>query len=216
MQESYFLFDLDSTITLTEILPLLAEQIGLDEKMTEITDQALRGRLPFEESFRLQVELLRQLPINTAQQIISKVPVNEQLAGWIRDHKEQCFIATEHPDVWIEPLLARLHMEGRCFSSKTVVQNGYIEKIAYYLNKDEIIPHFPCPVVAVGDGANDAGMIRLANIGIGFGGVRPIAPAVRDCADYSVFEEKQLCHLLDELYPAKPVSTAVDIFSAVF
>ena len=37
MQEPYFIFDLDSTVTQEELLPLLARQIGMEEKSTEIT-----------------------------------------------------------------------------------------------------------------------------------------------------------------------------------
>lgn len=213
MLEPYFIFDLDSTITQEEILPLLARQIGLEEKSSEITEQARRGLLPFEESYQLQIELLRQISIEEAQNIIREIPVNDHLAYWIRSHREHCFIATEHPDVWTLPLLKRLHMEERCFSSKTVTRNGYIDCISFYLDKKEIIGHFPTPVVAVGDGASDAEMLRLATTGIGFGGSRSIAPAARDNADYCVFDEQQLCALLDHLACPQPVAaTAVASF----
>lgn len=213
MLEPYFIFDLDSTITQEEILPLLARQIGLEEKSSEITEQARRGLLPFEESYQLQMELLRQISIEEAQNITREIPLNDHLSCWIRSHRDRCFIATEHPDVWMLPLLKRLNMEERCFSSKTVTRNGYIDRISFYLDKKEIIGHFPTPVVAVGDGASDAEMLRLATTGIGFGGSRAIAPAARDNADYCVFDEQQLCALLDHLSCPHPVAaTAVASF----
>lgn len=205
MQEPYFIFDLDSTVTQEELLPLLARQIGMEEKSSQITEQARRGLLPFEESFRLQFELLRQIPVEEAQKVAAEIVLNDRLAAWIRVHREHCFLATEHPDVWTLPLLRRLQMEGRCFSSKTITRNGYIDRISYYLNKKEIVGHFPTPVVAIGDGASDAEMLQLASTGIGFGGSRPIAPAARDSADYCVFDEPQLCALLDHLASPQPV-----------
>ena len=208
MQEPYFIFDLDSTVTQEELLPLLARQIGMEEKSTEITEQARRGLLPFEESFRLQIELLRQIPVEDAQKIAGEIALNDRLVALIRAHRERCFLATENPDVWTQTLLQRLQMEGRCFSSKTIMRNGYIDRISYYLNKKEIVGHFPTPLVAVGDGASDAEMLHLASVGIGFGGSRPIAPAARDNADYCVFDEQQLCALLDHLACPQPIASA--------
>lgn len=199
MQEPYFIFDLDATVTQTQLLPFLARLIGMEEKSAQIAEQTRRGLLPFEESFRLQAELLRQLPIEQVQRQMQMAPLNERLADWIFAHRESCFLATELPDVWVEPLLPRLGLEGRCFSSKTVIKDGYIEQISYYLRKEEIPVHFPAPVIAVGNGAGGAEMLRLAQMGVGFATLCPVSDAVRDCADCLVFDEDQLCSLLDHL-----------------
>lgn len=199
MQEPYFLFDLDAAVTQTQLLPFLARLIGMEEKSAQITEQTRRGLLPFEESFRLQAELLRQIPIEQVQKQLQKAPLNKRLVSWICAHRESCFLATELPDVWVEPLLPRLGLEGRCFSSKTVLKDGYIEQISYYLRKEEIPLHFPAPVIAVGNGAGGAEMLRLAQVGIGFGASYPVSDAVRDCADCLVFDEDELCRLLDRL-----------------
>lgn len=216
MPEHYFLFDLDSTVTRTAILPRLAGLIGMEHKMAEITERTMQGELPFEESFRLRVELLRQIPLADARKVAEETPVNEALVEWMHAHKERCFLATGHLDVWIEPLLCRLQMEGHCFSSKAAVKNGYIDTISYLLNKDEIIPHFPVPVIAVGNGSNDAGMLRQAKTGIAYGGSRRIAPLTQKNALYSVYDETQLCTLLTELSGTVPVKPSIDIFSPVF
>ena len=52
-----FLFDLDGTITATELLPLIAREIGLGEDMAAATRRAMSGLEPFPDSLRARVEL---------------------------------------------------------------------------------------------------------------------------------------------------------------
>ena len=53
--------------------------------------------------------------------------------------------------------------------------------------------------VAVGDGDNDADMARLAHIGIGFGGVREIAPALLQTIDYAFLDDRLCADFLRKL-----------------
>ncbi len=55
------------------------------------------------------------------------------------------------------------------------------------------------PFVAIGDGSNDAPMCQPADIGIGFGGVRPIAPPLVAVVDYSYDNEHQLVEFPETL-----------------
>lgn len=55
------------------------------------------------------------------------------------------------------------------------------------------------PFAAIGDGNNDAQMIAAAEVGIGFGGVRDIAPAVLKCATHATYSEEKLCQFLRRL-----------------
>ena len=43
---------------------------------------------------------------------------------------------------------------------------------------------------------NDAGMCRMADIGIGFGGVRDIAPALLRSCDYAFYDDKRCAEFL--------------------
>ena len=72
-------------------------------------------------------------------------------------------------------------------------------KVEAVLDKAAVVRQLSKPVVAVGDGSNDAEMIKLAEIGIGFGGVRPIAPLVLENAAHAVYDEAALCLLLESL-----------------
>lgn len=42
-------------------------------------------------------------------------------------------------------------------------------------------------------------MIEAAEVGIGYGGVREIAPAVLACATHAIYEEEKLVEFLERL-----------------
>ena len=46
---------------------------------------------------------------------------------------------------------------------------------------------------------NDADMLAAAEIGIGFGGVRSIAPSLLRCATHATYSEEKLCQFLRQL-----------------
>ena len=67
------------------------------------------------------------------------------------------------------------------------------------VDKDAVIRQMVLPFVAVGDGNNDAEMIEAAEVGIGYGGVRPVAPSVLECATHVVYQEDKLVDFLNKL-----------------
>ena len=196
MNQYQFLLDLDSTVTRTEILPEIARSIGLFDKIGEITERTMNGDLPFEESFRLRVELLREIPVEEAGRIAAEIPLNEPLCEFIRENRERCYIVTGNLDVWIEGLLRKIGMQDRCFCSRALVRDGKVERIASLLDKADAVRRIDLPVVAVGDGSNDAGMIESADVGIAFGAERRAAGSVLEKADFAAYGEEELCMLL--------------------
>ncbi len=199
MSNYTFLFDLDATITKVEILPEIAARIGKEDSMREITERTMAGEIPFERSFLDRVEILKTIPVSTVKQIVSEVPLNEELAQFIRDNRERCYVITGNLDVWIEGLMERLGLTGHYFCSKASVDNDYIVNVDEVIDKGLVINDFTAPFVAVGDGNNDADMISAAEIGIGFGGVRNIAPAVLRSATHATYSEDKLCQFLKQL-----------------
>lgn len=197
MHERVFLFDLDATVTKEEILPVLAEQIGLSEKMRELTEKTMRGELPFKSSFMSRVKMLGEIPISKITSLIEEIPLNEEIVKFIREHSENCYIVTGNIDAWIEKLIKKIGLPmTHCFCSSVSVKDDRISSINSILDKELVVKQFVAPVVAIGDGSNDAGMIQLAEIGIGFGGVRPVAYSLMCNATHVVYDEKRLCDFL--------------------
>lgn len=200
MSDYVFLFDLDATITKAEILPEIAVRINKEKEMRELTERTMAGEIPFDHSFLERVKLLSEIPVSTVKNIIAGVPLNEKLVQFIRENRERCYVVTGNLDVWIEELMTELGMDGHYFCSKATVENDRIVSVDYVVDKGEVVGEFKDrPFAAIGDGNNDAQMIAAAEVGIGFGGVRDIAPAVLKCATHATYSEDKLCQFLRRL-----------------
>ncbi|MCI9420121.1 MAG: HAD-IB family phosphatase [Eubacterium sp.] len=194
-----FLFDLDSTITRQEILPTIAEEFGVFEEMRALTERTMRGELPFKQSFLQRVELLKGIPVSEVRELTGNMKLNRYLMEFMKRYQNRCYIVTGNLDVWIENLVKKLGMEKSTFCSKALVENDYIQDVLSVVDKNAVINQMVLPFVAVGDGNNDAEMIEAAEIGIGYGGVREIAPSVLACASHAVYQEEKLVEFLERL-----------------
>ncbi len=200
MSKYIFLFDLDATITGAEILPEIASKINKLDEMRELTEKTMSGEIPFYHSFLERVDLLKGIPVSTVREIIDTVPLNEKMVEFIKENRERCYVVTGNLDIWICELMKKIGMEGHYFCSHASMENDYITKVDHVVDKQEVIKSFAdTPFVAIGDGNNDAQMIAAAEIGIGFGGVRDIAPAVLKCATHATYSEEKLCQFLKRL-----------------
>ena len=194
-----FVFDLDSTITKCELLPLIAGRSGLGGRMARLTEEAMRGSAPFAEDFPRRVGLLVGIPVPEAQKIVLHAPLNGEIARFLRENPERCRIVTGNLDAWIDPLVESLSMQGKCMCSKAVVCGERLLGIKSILDKAEAVATLPHPFVAIGDGSNDIGMLQAADIGIAFGGVREPSEALIAVADMVVRDEKELIQILQKL-----------------
>lgn len=200
MNNRVFLFDLDATVTKEEILPALAEQVGLLEEMQEMTEKTMRGEIPFQSSFLARVEMLKTIRVSRVAEIVEKTPLNEELVQFIHAHASRCYIVTGNIDVWIEELIKRIGLPmSHCYCSSASVSDDYIVSVNSVVDKGKIVKQFVVPVVAVGDGSNDAEMVRLADVGIGYGGVRPVAYSLMCNATHVICDEHRLCSFLHTL-----------------
>lgn len=199
MSRYIFLFDLDSTVTRQEILPTIAGQTGVYEQMKELTESSMRGEVPFKQSFLQRVGLLKEVPVPQIREIVSNIELNERLVDFIQANKSRSYIVTGNLDVWIEGLIEKLGMEKNVFCSRALLDGDYIEDVFNIVDKDAVIRQMVLPFVAVGDGNNDAEMIEAAEVGIGYGGVRPVAASVLECATHVVYQEDKLVDFLNKL-----------------
>ena len=199
MSDYIFLFDLDSTISKIEILPEISKFIGKEKEIRALTEKTMAGELPFKHSFLQRVEILSCTDVAQVNDMIAGIPLNEGIARFIRENPDRCYVVTGNLDVWISGLMERLGMENHCFCSKAAVKDGKIDKVISVLDKQLTVSQFVQPMVAVGDGDNDAEMAQIADIGIGFGGVRNIARSLIETIDFAFYDDEKLYDFLNKL-----------------
>ena len=189
--EYHFAFDLESTVTKCELLPLLAREAGCEAEMRLRTERAMRGEVDFAADFAERVAMLNEISLSRVREIAASIPVHSEIARFLQTYRERCTILTGNLDLWIEPLIERLGMTGRCRCSKAQFLCGKVS-IASVLDKAEAVRTLPRPLIAIGDGSNDIGMLRAADFGIAFGGIRKPCAALLAAADIAVYSEDAL------------------------
>ena len=69
--------DMDSTIIEQESLDELADEVGHGKKISQITKQAMQGKLEFEQALTLRVGYLKGTPISTINRVmISRITLS--------------------------------------------------------------------------------------------------------------------------------------------
>ena len=199
MSDYIFLFDMDSTITRKEVLPEIAQKINRLDEMRRLTEATMRGEIPFRTSFLQRVKILSDIPVHEVNKIVSEIPLNTAIVNFIRQNSDRCYIVTGNLDVWISGLMKKIGMENHCYCSKADVVNDHIAKIVSVADKELIVRQFVQQMVTVSDGDNDSGMARMADIAIGFGGVREIAPSLIRNIDFAFYDDRRCADFLWKL-----------------
>lgn len=199
MSSPLYAFDLDGTITTTEILPAIAHELGLFDELNLLTTLTLQGVIDFETSFRLRFAILRQVPVDVVRDIVAAVPLNPEVCAFIREHREQCVIVTGNLDRWVAPLVHTIGCPA--LVSRSAERNGQLVLEAV-LHKGQAVRDLAAAhgrVVAVGESVNDIPMFEAADVGIAYGGVHAPAPALLRVADHVTHDSHSLCALLRTL-----------------
>ncbi len=198
--EPLFLFGLDSIVAREEVLPTIAEATGRSDEVRRLAEKFVgAGEIPFRESFLLYAGLFKGVPIREIAEAVASIPVHEEICAFMRERKKRCFIVTGNLDVWIEDLIDRIGMSGNALCSHGIVSNGKALGVSTVIDKRLTVEQFAGPIVAVGCGSNDADMISMAEVGIGFGGARRIASSVLEVCTHAIYEEKRLVRFLEGL-----------------
>ncbi len=195
-----FIFDLDGTITKQETLPLISSYFNVQEEIDKLTLETIQGNIPFVESFIRRVHILGKLPIDEISSLLESVKLHEKVASFIREHNDNCIIATGNLKCWIDKLATKIG--GTCYYSDGKIVNNKVEKLTYILKKETIVEKYKSQgekVVFIGDGNNDVEAMRIADISIASGLTHNPAKSVLSVADYLIFDEEALCRQLNQL-----------------
>lgn len=173
--------DMDSTMIGQECIDELAAEVGLKEKVAAITARAMNGEIAFEPALRERVALLKGLPISVVDEVIAKritlTPGGPELIATMKSKGHYTALVSGGFTVFTSRIAATLGFdenranilleEGGLLSGH--VAEPILGKQAKVDALNDIAARLgisPEDAIAVGDGANDLGMLHLAGSGV--------------------------------------------------
>ncbi|MBY2913206.1 phosphoserine phosphatase SerB [Rhizobium leguminosarum] len=173
--------DMDSTMIGQECIDELAAEVGLKEKVATITARAMNGEIAFEPALRERVALLKGLPISVVDEVIAKritlTPGGPELLATMKSKGHYTALVSGGFTVFTSRIAATLGFDEN--RANTLLEDGGIlsgfvaEPILGKQAKVDALNEIsarlgisPEEAMAVGDGANDLGMLHLAGAGV--------------------------------------------------
>lgn len=175
------LADMDSTMIAQECVDELAAAAGVGPQVAEITARAMNGELDFGAALLARVALLRGLPQEVAAQVLAEritlTPGGRELVATMRAHGGYAALVSGGFTVFTGAVAAHLGFDehrantllvdgGRLTGDVSRPILGRQAKVDALLDITARLGLQPQDVLAVGDGANDLGMLELAGTGV--------------------------------------------------
>lgn len=193
------LLDVDSTLTTTEAVDLLAEHAGVGAQVAEITERAMRGELDFGESLAERVATLRGLSVDVFGQVAPAMTLSPGAVELIAAAKAAGALIGVTSGGFIQlvgPLAAELgldfcnanHLETEVVDGQELLTGRVLGRVVDREQKARDLLRFahdngidPALTVAIGDGANDLGMFDAAGLSVAYR-AKPVTAAAADVA----------------------------------
>lgn len=191
--------DMDSTMIQQECIDELAEEAGLREHVAAITARAMNGEIAFEPALRERVALLKGLPLSVIDKVISTritlMPGGPELVRTMRKHgaytalvsggftsftlriAEMIGFNEERANRLVDD---GVHLTG-LVTEPILGREAKVEKLVEIADRLGLTPD---DAIAVGDGANDLGMIQLAGTGVALHAKPAVAAQARMRVDH--------------------------------
>ncbi len=173
--------DMDSTMIAQECIDELAAEVGLKDQVAAITAQAMNGEIDFEPALRARVALLKGLPISVVDEVIARritlTPGGPQLIATMKAKGFYTALVSGGFTVFTSRIGATLGFNedrANVLLEDNGVLTGFVaEPILGRQAKVDALTEIAATLgistedaIAVGDGANDLGMLELAGSGV--------------------------------------------------
>lgn len=175
------LADMDSTMIQQECIDELADEAGVGERVADITARAMNGELDFEAALLERVGLLKGLPEATIATVLANritlMPGGATLLATMKAHGAHCALVSGGFTAFTAAIAAKLGFDehhantllmkdGALTGDVTRPILGREAKIDALHRITKTVGITAKDVLAVGDGANDLGMLQLAGTGV--------------------------------------------------
>ena len=183
--------DMDSTMITVECIDELADYAGIKARIAEVTERAMRGELDFAAALDARVALLKGLEESAIDRCLAErvrnMPGAETLVKTMRARGAMTVLVSGGFTRFAEPVAERLGFE-RVIANVLEIADGALtgtvtKPIVDSATKETTLLGamterglIQAQTLAVGDGANDLAMIRVAGLGVAYR-AKPIVAA---------------------------------------
>ena len=175
-------FDMDSTLIQGEAIDELADVAGIGDQVAQITEAGMQGKIDFKESLTQRVALLKGLEENVLSYVAQNLVLTEGADRVVRKLKQLGYKigiisgGFEYFGKYLQKKLALDYVFTNCLEIANGKLTGKIKgdiidgpKKAEILRTIARVENISLQqTIAVGDGANDLPMIRIAGLGVAF------------------------------------------------
>ncbi len=173
--------DMDSTMIGQECIDELAAEVGLKDKVSAITARAMNGEIDFEPALRERVALLAGLPESVIAEVIASritlTPGGLELVATMRARGAHTALVSGGFTAFTSVIADKIGfdenraniLESEDGKLTGKVREPILGRQAKVDALEEIAGRLglsPAEAIAVGDGANDLGMLGLAGSGV--------------------------------------------------
>ena len=173
--------DMDSTMIGQECIDELAAEVGLKDRVAAITARAMNGEIAFEPALRERVALLKGLPVSVVDDVIARritlTPGGMELIATMKAKGYYTALVSGGFTVFTSRIAATLGFDenranilldadGKLTGGVAEPILGKQAKVDALLEIAERLGISPEETMAVGDGANDLGMLHASGAGV--------------------------------------------------
>lgn len=181
-KKGLLLMDMDSTAIEVECIDELAKLYNIGDKVSAITESAMRGELDFSQSLRARVNLLSGADEHILEQVRLNLPKTSGLETLCKELQQQgwyCAIASGGFTYFADSLKHDLALSDVCANQLEIIDGKLTGKVLGAIVDSQYKADFliklcekynisPKQSVAIGDGANDIPMLNQAGLGVAF------------------------------------------------
>lgn len=175
-------FDMDSTLIRQEVIDELAHEAGVGDTVAAITEAAMRGEIDFSESLRRRVAALKGLDAVVLERVAERLTLTEgaeRLIKTLRMLGYRTAVISGGFSFFGQRLKTRLGLDYVHANDLEIIDGRLTGQVLGQIidgdRKAELLQDIAQQerialeqVIAVGDGANDLPMLRIAGLGIAF------------------------------------------------
>jgi phosphoserine phosphatase len=195
MTPRLIVLDVDSTLITAEVIELIAERAGTRAEVAAVTESAMRGDIDFAESLRQRVATLTGVSQGVFLDVLNEIeftPGAEELISTLQARGWTAALVSGGFAEVVEPLASRVNISlfraNRLEVADGTLTGRTLGPVIDSAAKAQALREYAAQTgaaledtVAVGDGANDLGMMAVAGLSIAYN-AKPVVQQQADVA----------------------------------